>query len=355
MKKTLVALAALSAAAGAYAQSSVTIYGALDASVAYVKNPTDKTGKSATYLNDSAITTSRWGMRGTEDLGGGLKANFNLESDVNMGTGANNPAGMFRRSAYVSLASDQYGELRLGRATSVAVGHVVSGGIVLPSNAMHGTMLIGAGLVPDFFVANAITYVSPSISGLRASLQYAPGEQPGDSRTGSSAHAALKYQGSNFTLGATYVNVENAAAAVDPKDSVTKIAYGRKWYTVDGTVTLGQVKLGAAYYNVNHNTVGATPASGMIVDNQGYILNASYQLDPKVTLFAGLIKSLQDSSAVSLQARYALSKRTTVYAVVNRADNGDEGVNFIPMYIDAAKGVANAKQTGVALGVIHAF
>ena len=49
--------------------------------------------------------------RGTEDLGGGLKANFNLESDVNMGTGANNPASMFRRSAYVSLASDHYGEL----------------------------------------------------------------------------------------------------------------------------------------------------------------------------------------------------------------------------------------------------
>ena len=109
MKKTLVALAALSATAGALAQSSVTIYGTLDASVAYVnkstlavKNSADKVigyeaGKSVVLLNDSAITTSRWGMRGTEDLGGGLKANFNLESDVNMGTGANNPAGMFRR------------------------------------------------------------------------------------------------------------------------------------------------------------------------------------------------------------------------------------------------------------------
>jgi predicted porin len=151
----------------------------LDASVAYVKNPTDNTGKSATYLNDSAISTSRWGMRGTEDLGGGLKANFNLESDVNMGTGANNPAGMFRRSAYVSLASDQYGELRLGRATSVAVAHLVSGGIVLPSNAMHGTMLIGAGLTgtaADFFTKNAITYYSPVMSGVRATLQYSPPE-----------------------------------------------------------------------------------------------------------------------------------------------------------------------------------
>lgn len=342
MKKILVALAAVSAAAGAFAQSNVTIYGTLDASVAYVKNSTDNTGKSATYLNDSAISTSRWGIRGTEDLGGGLKANFNLESDVNMGTGSNNPAGMFRRSAYVSLASDQYGELRLGRATSVAVAHLVSGGIVLPSNAMHGTMLIGAGLAGDFFVPNAITYVSPSLSGLRASLLYAPGEQAGDSSNGSAVHAAVKYQGSNFTVGGAYVNVDDLTGVTTP-------AFGRKWYTIDGTVTLGKVKLGAAYYDVDHNT-GATS-----VDNQGHILNGSYQLDPKVTLFAGLIKSLQDSSAVSLQARYALSKRTTVYAVFNRADNGTEGVNFIPMYIDAAKGVPDAKQTGVAVGVMHSF
>lgn len=271
-----------------------------------------------------------------------MKANFNLESDVNMGTGANNPAGMFRRSAYVSLASDQYGELRLGRATSVAVAHLVSGGIVLPSNAMHGTMLIGAGLAGDFFVPNAITYVSPSLSGLRASLLYAPGEQAGDSSNGSAVHAAVKYQGSNFTVGGAYVNVDDLTGVTTP-------AFGRQWYTIDGTVTLGKVKLGAAYYDVDHNT-GATS-----VDNQGYILNGSYQLDPKVTLFAGLIKSLQDSSAASLQARYALSKRTTVYAVFNRADNGTEGVNFIPMYIDAAKGVPNAKQTGVAVGVMHSF
>ena len=341
MKKTLVALAALSAAAGAFAQSSVTIYGTLDASVAYVKNA-NAAKQSVTLLDDSAITTSRWGMRGSEDLGGGLKANFNLESDVNMGTGANNSAGMFRRAAYVSLASDQYGELRLGRATSVAVGHLVSGGIVAPNNAMHGTMLLGAGLAADFFVANAITYVSPSMSGVRASLQYAPGEVAGNSRAGSSAHAALEYKASNFTLGGAYVNVENSATAAD----------GRKWYTVDGTVTLGQTKLGAAYYNVNHNP-GAITASK--VDNQGYILNGSYQFTPQVLLFAGFIKSLQDSAAVTLQARYALSKRTTVYALVNHVDNGKEGVNFNPIYIDIPTGAANTKQTAVATGVIHSF
>lgn len=342
MKKTLVALAALSATAGAFAQSSVTIYGTLDASVAYIDNANAKK-QSVTLMNDSAISTSRWGMKGTEDLGGGLKANFNLESDVNMGTGANNSAGMFRRAAFVSLSSDQWGELRLGRATSVAVAQMVSGGIVAPSNAMHGTVLLGAGLAGDFFVANAITYISPSLSGLRASLQYAPGEQAGDSSNGSATHAAVKYQGNNFTVGGAYVNVEDLTGGA-------ATVYGRKWYTIDGTVTLGQVKLGAAYYNANHNTGAA------VVDNQGYILNGSYQLDPKIMLFAGFIKSLQDSSAVSLQARYALSKRTTVYAIVNRVDNGNEKVNFMPMYLDAATyGTANTKQTGVALGVMHSF
>ena len=178
MKKSLIALAVLAASGAAMAQSSVTLYGIADVVIHKDDNVSAK-------LSSGGVSTSRWGVKGSEDLGGGLKANFNLESDVNMGTGANNPAGMFRRSAYVSLASDQYGELRLGRATSVAVAHLVSGGIVLPSNAMHGTMLIGAGLAGDFFVPNAITYVSPSLSGLRASLLYAPGEQAGDSSNGS--------------------------------------------------------------------------------------------------------------------------------------------------------------------------
>lgn len=342
MKKTIVALAALSAAAGAFAQSNVSIYGTLDASVAYVTNADGK--NNVTLLNDSAISTSRWGLRGSEDLGGGLKANFNLESDINMDTGKFNAAGMFRRSAYVSLSSDQYGELRLGQATSNAVTQVASGGIVLPSNAMHGSMLIASGVAGDFFVNNAITYISPALSGVKASLLYAPGEVAGAGSTGSKIHAAVKYTGDGFTLGGTYIDVKESGAG--NKD-------GRTWYTIDGTVTLGQVKLGAVYYDVDHGSSVVTAK-----DNQGYILNASYQLDPKVTLFAGFIKSLQDSSLVSLQARYALSKRTTLYALVSRADNGNEGVNFPPLYDTTSgqvTGTGNTKQTGIAMGVMHSF
>lgn len=67
MKKTLIAVAALSATAGAFAQSSVTLYGILDASVGYV-NKANVEGKSATYMNDSALQSSYWGIRGSEDI-----------------------------------------------------------------------------------------------------------------------------------------------------------------------------------------------------------------------------------------------------------------------------------------------
>lgn len=67
MKKTLIAVAALSATAGAFAQSSVTLYGILDASVGYV-NKANLEGKSATYMNDSALQSSYWGIRGSEDI-----------------------------------------------------------------------------------------------------------------------------------------------------------------------------------------------------------------------------------------------------------------------------------------------
>jgi predicted porin len=112
MKKTLIALAAVAATGAAFAQSSVTLYGVADASLAKV------TGKSA-YLSSAGTMnngTSRWGVRGTEDLGGGLKAGFNFEQGLSLNDGSLSKAGAgeFGRAAWMNL-SGGFGELRLGR------------------------------------------------------------------------------------------------------------------------------------------------------------------------------------------------------------------------------------------------
>ena len=112
MKKSLFTLAALSAfAAGAYAQSSVTLFGIADAAVRQVKNGSAGSQKQ---LASGSNATSRWGLRGVEDLGGGLKAGFHLESQINFDTGTADANKFWGRRATVSLMGN-FGEVRMGR------------------------------------------------------------------------------------------------------------------------------------------------------------------------------------------------------------------------------------------------
>ncbi|MEG2964592.1 MAG: porin, partial [Janthinobacterium sp.] len=117
MKKTafsLAAMAVLAAAAGAaQAQSNVTVYGLLDVGVDNTSNASPSKG-SVSHVSSGGMNTSRWGIRGSEDLGGGLKAVFNLEGGILMDTGAADGA-LFKRQAYVGLEGS-YGRLVLGRS-----------------------------------------------------------------------------------------------------------------------------------------------------------------------------------------------------------------------------------------------
>ena len=346
MKKTLVALAALSATAGAFAQSSVTLYGILDASVGYV-NKANAAGKSATYMSDSALQSSYWGLRGSEDIGGGLKVNFNLQSDVRTDTGAGN-ADFFRREANVSLVSASYGELRLGRTMSPAIANA-QGGVVTPGNSIGVSSAVATGTSADFFTKNAITYYSPVMSGVRATLQYSPGEVAGDSGAGRKMAASLVYLNAGLRLGA-------AAQQVEGTDGETS----RTWYNVNGQYTWGAFKLGAGWYKVDQGDTVTTTAinadvgQGSMPSSHGYNLSVGYQVNPQAIVSATYVHNNQDSSLLNLQARYALSKRTTTYAMIAMADNGTKGVNFTP-YMFAVGGVADKKQSALVLGVIHAF
>lgn len=350
MKKTLVALAALSATAGVFAQSSVTLYGILDASVGYV-NKANSAGKSATYMSDSALQSSYWGMRGSEDIGGGLKVNFNLQSDVRTDTGAGN-ADFFRREANVALVSATYGELRLGRTMSPTIANA-QGGVVTPGNSIGVSSSVATGTSADFFTKNAITYYSPVMSGVRATLQYSPGEVAGDSGAGSKMAASLVYSDAGLRLGA-------AAQQVEGSDGETS----RTWYNVNGQYTWGALKLGAGWYKIDQgDTTDLCGGAGANADvcrvasvpsSHGYNLSVGYQVTPQAIVSATYVHNNQDSSLLNLQARYALSKRTTTYAMFALADNGAKGVNFTP-YMFAVSGVADKKQSAFVLGMIHAF
>ncbi|WP_240655869.1 porin, partial [Paraburkholderia phosphatilytica] len=106
-------LALLGAAGAAHAQSSVTLYGVLDNSIQYVSNVG---GHSLWNMAAGNLQGNRFGLKGTEDLGGGLKAIFQLENGFNPNTGSLGQGGrMFGRQAYVGLSGDQWGTVTLGR------------------------------------------------------------------------------------------------------------------------------------------------------------------------------------------------------------------------------------------------
>lgn len=121
MKISRIAVASLGLfATTAFAQSSVTLYGVADAGIEYLSNVPSASpgGSSQVRMTSGNMSTSRWGMRGVEDLGGGLKAIFELESGISFDTGAqNNSSRLFDRGAFVGLSS-KYGALTLGRQTT---------------------------------------------------------------------------------------------------------------------------------------------------------------------------------------------------------------------------------------------
>ncbi|MEY4766382.1 MAG: hypothetical protein RI907_3055 [Pseudomonadota bacterium] len=343
MKKHLIAAAALIATTGAWAQSTVTLYGALDASVAYIKNAAP--GQSATYVNDSAIQSSLWGLKGSEDLGNGMKANFNLQGDVNMGTGAAN-AEFFRREANVSLVDADYGELRVGRTLSPA--YVNSqGGVILPGNSIGVTSALAMGYAADIFTRNAITYYSPVMSGVKATVQYAAGE-----RAGTTANSARK---TAFSL--TYADGPARAGLAGEEVLGLDGKTTRRHYNVNGQYSLGDIKLGGGLYWVHKGASAsgnADTAQGKL-SSHGVILSAGYQFDPALIAAVTYNSNSLGSKLLNVTVRQALSKRTTVYALLGQADNSTKDVKFTALWGDNTTAVYNSKQTALALGMIHAF
>ncbi|RTL46683.1 MAG: porin [Burkholderiales bacterium] len=346
MKKALIALAVLGLTGGAaVAQSSVTLFGVLDADVKYVKTGSLTLKK----LDSSGLNTSRFGVRGTEDLGGGLKAGFWLESEVNTDTGVAGAASggaFWARRTTVSLSGD-FGEVRLGRNKSVSRLHVEDfdpsaftglGNVgVLYSN-------LGSGNGTSFGRAdNQVSYSLPgNLGGFYGAVDVSAGEGVGTNK-GIAARAG--YKAGPLHVSGAYATTSNAAdtdkfklasigAAYDfgvirPAFSYTENKYqARKQeiLTVSATAPLGQGQLWGSYTSaktsgeVGFATVGTPKLLAL-----GYIYN--------------------------------LSKRTALYTTVAELKN-DGTTRFIlggsPATVAGAAGLG-AKSTGFDVGIRHSF
>ncbi|MCU6500234.1 porin [Rugamonas sp. A1-17] len=267
MKKTSLTLAimALAAAAGgaAHAQSNVQVYGLLDMGVETANNKS-ATGGSQTSVISGGMNTSRWGLRGTEDLGGGLKAVFNLEGGILMDTGAQDGT-LFKRQANVGLEG-AFGRVVIGRSFTSVYDTVIS----------YDPM----GFAPYYSWATSGPATGPSKYGFTTAYDN-----------------LIKYAGTvgDFKFGATYGAGEQTTGAQDSAK-----------YGFTGAYHLGAVNLMATWERANGNTV---PATGNRDKNTVWHLGANYENGP-LKLF-GVVR---DYKLVAGKALTADVDATTTWA-----------------------------------------
>jgi predicted porin len=334
VKKLLLALVGLSfSGAGAWAQSSVTIYGIIDDGLTWSNN---QGGKSAWQLQSSISQGNRWGFKGAEDLGGGTTAIFRLENGFNVNTGAFSQGGReFGRLAYVGLSNNTYGTLTLGRQGeeigdyigALSANGLLPGGILFP----HPGDLDNNGI--DFHLNNAVKYVSPTIAGLTGVATYSFGGVADDFAEDSAKSFALQYVNGNLQLVGAYTSIDHPATAVtEGVWTATNTVDGNyglaaSSYKVLGfaaAYTFGAAKLSADWTHTQFG--GLDPMLGAKIDghvtfNIGEVV-ASYMVTPALQLGAAYSYTVGNVSATGQEPRYQefdasadyfLSKSTDVY------------------------------------------
>ncbi|WP_321882901.1 porin [Burkholderia cepacia] len=337
----------------ANAQSSVTLYGVVDAGILYTSkaiNPNN--GQNAGHqfsMMTGGMTPSLFGLKGVEDLGGGLKAMFTLESgiDVTNGGFADSNGNLFGRQAWVGLASD-YGTVKAGLQFSPFVLSLISTDARGVSYFGSGVpVYVGSVFVTGIFNANAISYASPTIAGFQGSAMLALGGTAGNFQAGRQYSASLNYTyGPILVTAAMYDGNAGGTAASTPIPSAVAFA-GRM--------------IGASY-QYSALTLKATYMLFKIAggfDNRVYSGGASYQFTPAVSADAGVwyTSDGNETSNHSIMAAtgltYSLSKATSFYSQFGYVDN--HGRMNTGLSTNGALFGASGATFGAAVGVRHLF
>ena len=331
MKKSLLALAAMGAFAGAaQAQSSVTVYGVLDkayssmeqkvtaSSGATTSTTTTTTGGSGNGGGGTAAsqnyTTERIGFRGTEDLGGGLTASFTLEMRIgtldsaDSGTEAD---GLPVRQSNISIASKQFGSITVGRQTSL-MENAFGAGNSSNQNNFIGTLYYSGQKFNNSRSDRLVTYASPTFNGFAVAAQIGRRDVKTTTVTGQDEMAlSISYANGPLTVNVTHLREETKTAdAVTAKPEATVAGANYNFGPVAGFVTYAQGK--------NNLTSVANDRSAWEVGARAPVTKAvtlqasTYRGTDQVT--AAATKS--DVSGYQFSALYNFSKRTNLYAVI---------------------------------------
>ncbi|MGS0743943.1 porin [Glaciimonas sp. GG7] len=335
--------------AGAQAQTNVTIYGRVDGGINYQSNQynasTNQRG-GQWGVGGNEWGTSMFGFKGTEDLGGGLKAFFVLENGFDSSNGQPNGGGsrIWSRRSLVGLEGG-LGTIKFGR--DLALPSDVTWSIdPTGQQALSSATLVKGRNWPT--TSNQVQYISPTVGGFTAQGAYGFGEVAGSTKKSSSGGVAVSFNQANYSLVAMY-DVAN-----DGMGQYSTLFTNSKELTLGGTLTIEKAKLFAGYVNLSAPqdvTTGATKA------NQ-FWLGVNYQLSPALTLVASayhvkLNQNIGSANLFQIGTNYSLSKRTLLYTSVGTIRNGAK-TNF-QIETGDGTGLTGQNQNAFYAGIAHSF
>jgi GBP family porin len=392
--KKLSAVACLMAAglisSAADAQSSVTLYGTIDTGLVFATNQKGANGAGAHnwMMGSGNVSTNRWGLRGSEDLGGGLHAVFDLENGFNIDNGKfGNGGDLFGRQAWVGLSSDQYGTLTMGRQYDFMVDFVAP--LSATGSGFGGNIadhpFDNDNLNNDARMNNAVKFRSATYQGFSFGGAYAFSNDAGQFSNNNAYSAGAKWQGGPATVALGYFQANNpggvntpanTSGAMSSSDGDAIITGGQqRTFGAAGQYIIGPATLGLVFTRTTMDNPTSISQGGAYVGIKGnyltfnnYELNAKYNLTPMLSLggsytftdghFSSTSGSIDPKwNQFMLQADYALSRRSDVYleGVYQHVSgaNGVAGIGQASIYnLTASSG---DKEAIVALGLRHKF
>ncbi|WP_186275431.1 porin [Burkholderia gladioli] len=376
-KRALAAFACLVASCGAHAQSSVTLFGVLDEGINYTSNAS---GHSAWQQTSVDLVTSRWGIKGNEDLGGGLHAIFDLESGFQVDSGRIYYGDrVFGYQSYVGLQSERFGTITFGRQFDTVADTIAP----LTANGNWAGYLFSHPFDNDntdasFHANNSVKFTSASYHGLTATALYGFGNQAGNFAKNRAIGAGLTYAWNTLTVGAVYEDLgapgTTTVGSVAP-DDMDFIANNQKIYGIGANYGIGPATLGLVYTHVvvQQPTASlyagafASPVSRLRFDN----IEANAKVYVRPDLFVGAMYTYSRAqlgtgsgenslhwNQVGLMAQYSLSKRTGIYSQVayQKSSGGNTGTPLEDAFVLGSAGQSsNSHQVVARVGITHSF
>ncbi|PFH20915.1 MULTISPECIES: porin [Burkholderia] len=371
MKKSLLA-AGVSGMfmATAHAQSSVTLYGIIDAGVTYTSN---SGGKSSVAATSGTLSGSRFGLTGKEELGGGWKAIFTLENGFDVMNGKlGQSSRMFGRQAFVGLANDRLGTLTLGRQYDSVVdtlGALEMSGIAHPYDNDN--------VQNSFRISNSVKYQSVNYGGLKFTGLYGFSNSASGFANNRAYSFGASYNYGGLNVGAGYLQLGKAGSSTNTSgavsDDTTFTASSQRTWGAGANYAFGQATVGAMFTqtrlsgltgigaSASGTSDGLSFSSGSARFNN-YEVQARYNFTPAFsvtgayTYTEGQLAGVRPKwNQIGLTADYALSKRTDVYlqaAYQHVHGAGDSGVTAT---IDGLSASSANHQSTVTVGLRHSF